>query len=105
MDSLHLLTSSHIWHLWSMVAVAIAWVAFNRYGRILERQTREWSALRVAPPGGATRDDSGKRNMAAEIAAKAVDVLGSPEATDHFLDKSLIAPDRIKPLDLFLPPA
>lgn len=51
------------------------------------------------------REQSGKLYKAAEIVAKAVDVLGSAEAAERFLDEPVMALDRKRPIDLLSTPA
>ena len=51
------------------------------------------------------REQSGKLYKAAEIVAKAVDVLGSSEAAERFLEEPVMALDRKRPIDLLSTPA
>lgn len=51
------------------------------------------------------REQSGKLYKAAEIVAKAVDVLGSTEAAERFLEEPVMALDRRRPIDLLSTPA
>lgn len=51
------------------------------------------------------RDQSGKLYKAAEIVAKAVEVLGSREAAERFLEEPAMALDRKRPIDLLSTPA
>ena len=52
-----------------------------------------------------SRDQSGKLYKAAEIVAKAVDVLGTSEAAERFLDEPAMALDGMRPIDLLSTPA
>ena len=51
------------------------------------------------------REQSGKLYKAAEIVAKAVDVLGSHEAAERFLEEPALALDGKRPIDLLSTPA
>lgn len=51
------------------------------------------------------REQSGKLYKAAEIVAKTVDVLGSREAAERFLEKPALALDGKRPIDLLSTPA
>jgi putative toxin-antitoxin system antitoxin component (TIGR02293 family) len=52
-----------------------------------------------------SREQSGKLYKAAEIVAKAVDVLGSAEAAERFLEEPAMALDGKRPIDLLSTPA
>lgn len=52
-----------------------------------------------------TREQSGKLYKTAEIVAKAVDVFGSHEAAERFLEEPAMALDRKRPIDLISTPA
>lgn len=52
-----------------------------------------------------SREQSGRLFRAAEIMARAVDVLGSVEAASRFLEEPAMALDRMRPIDLLATPA
>lgn len=51
-----------------------------------------------------SREQSGKLYKAAEIVAKAVDVLGTPEAAERFLEEPTMALEGQRPIDLLSTP-
>jgi len=51
------------------------------------------------------REQSGKLYKAAEILAKAVDVFGSTEAAERFLEEPAMALDSLRPIELLSTPA
>jgi putative toxin-antitoxin system antitoxin component (TIGR02293 family) len=67
--------------------------------RTFQRQKKAGAKQRLS------REQSGKLYKAAEIVAKAVDVLGSPEAAERFLNEPVMALDRKHPIDLLSTPA
>jgi putative toxin-antitoxin system antitoxin component (TIGR02293 family) len=67
--------------------------------RTLQRQKKAGAKQRL------NREQSGKLYKAAEIVAKAVDVLGSPQAAERFLDEPVMALDGKRPIDLLSTPA
>lgn len=46
MENVHMLTAGHAWQAGALVAVLVAGIGVRRYGRMLERQTRERSERR-----------------------------------------------------------
>ena len=52
-----------------------------------------------------SREQSGRLYKVAEIAAKAIEVLGSPEEAQRFLEEPAIALDGKRPIDLLSTPA
>lgn len=52
-----------------------------------------------------SREQSGRLYKAAEVVAKAVDVFGSREAAERFLEEPATALDRERPIDLLSTPA
>lgn len=67
--------------------------------RTFQRQKKAGAKQRL------NREQSGKLYKAAEIVAKAVDVLGSPQAAERFLDEPVMALDGKRPIDLLSTPA
>ncbi len=62
--------------------------------RTFQRHKKGGSAERL------TREQSGKLYKTAEIVAKAVDVFGSNEAAERFLEEPVMALNRKRPIDL-----
>lgn len=67
--------------------------------RTLQRHKKAGATNRLS------RDQSGKLYKAAEIVAKSIDVFGSREAAERFLDQPAMALDWQKPIDLLTTPA
>jgi putative toxin-antitoxin system antitoxin component (TIGR02293 family) len=67
--------------------------------RTLQRHKKPGARERLS------REQSGKLYKAAEIVAKAVDVLGTPEAAERFLEEPAMALDGKRPIDLLSTPA
>lgn len=67
--------------------------------RTFQRHKKAGAKLRL------NREQSGKLYKAAEIVARAVDVLGTPEAAERFLEEPAMALDGKRPIDLLSTPA
>lgn len=67
--------------------------------RTLQRHKKAGASERLS------REQSGRLYKAAEIVAKAIDVFGSPEAAERFLEEPAMALDRNRPIDLLSTPA
>ncbi len=67
--------------------------------RTFQRRKKEGAVERLS------REQSGRLYKAAEIVAKAIDIFGSIDAAQRFLEEPALALDRMRPIDLLSTPA